>query len=1225
MRCLMFAFLVICFAQGSWAQTGALSDLTVEEAEAAVAAASKQERLQALLSYIDALQRQGEKELPQVEVQRRVAGASLEAASIFADRAPGSRQSAQFGLGMAERADGIYRVLADARGRGDVHVIIGRLRSTLGHSDPEQARMALQASEAALEFYGPDAPWQESLKAILVIARVASAHVETLSFGELDRAIQKGTGAIQDPRSAAYLGMRGTLSALISQIYMKRPAENRRANLDLAIELGLAATDDFVAGGEQLRLALGLQRSELAIAMVDRAGLGRPEIYLDAAEQLRLAAEILNRETQPLAWPLLQARRADTCMRHSIAVGSLDFSCSEEAIREVVTFITPEQAPELWGRLHLMLARVSNLRWEGGDLQARSTARAALEQVIASSLRRSSPGIWARAQHMLADLILSSRGVTVADVTAAETALDAASQVFEKLGDTAGLARVQLIRNTAEQARVSAEATEIAQSLKLTIVTGEEFPLTFAWIRSQPTLEPDFDALHAYRRAVDRVADPHLWAERLLDLAEAYLVAVSRDRKTNRKRAAEAVYLALETIDQEKRPDLWAWAEGLRAVDFGLNPEILPYSDRIDMATNVLEGAIASVKPDHREVWAVLHINLANTHLQRMPEPGHKERAEAALTKAMGAIDPSSAPHIWAAAMRTRGELIQRDAWLLPTDGSKTQEARYAEADMVYEELMAAGSDVLPDHLRLRLLTNRLRMSNDLGNWEKSTALTTKALAVSDKLLTSAQSENGLRDIGERASKALSLGAFAAVRLEAPADAMLYLERTRALTTRAVLEGRRQGLPTARFAELRTLRALLAGTPSGIHPILDNERAKTRSKIFRATSALDVSPLPATPPEGTAFLTMVVTADGGALILQTASGYAFDLLPPRSYPILAYQFYTSLGQAEGSAWEFGEGEAAEEQADHLAVYVWQLLERVSLPDGTRIFWVPPADLAQVALDAGRNPRTGETLIERYQISVLPSFAMLPYLEAHTPVSPENMAIAGLFDTLGDLRYAQLERRLVKAFATDRPMSEVPKNLSSKEALARFDGHDIWQFAAHNAFDSSDYLRSGVTLGRNGAGEVQRLSLQDLLYLADVESPTLVLLSVCQSAIVDVKHFPEDVTGMPAAFLRLGARGVISARWLVSDRATALLIGRFYWALIKEERPAYAALRSAKMWLRTSSAREMINFIQLAQQSASMQDLEGFSRIIRYLKDEVPIESKPYEDPKYWAAFSYYGL
>jgi len=75
---------------------------------------------------------------------------------------------------------------------------------------------------------------------------------------------------------------------------------------------------------------------------------------------------------------------------------------------------------------------------------------------------------------------------------------------------------------------------------------------------------------------------------------------------------------------------------------------------------------------------------------------------------------------------------------------------------------------------------------------------------------------------------------------------------------------------------------------------------------------------------------------------------------------------------------------------------------------------------------------------------------------------------------------------------------------------------------------------------------------------------LVVLSACQTGLGNLRQ-AEGTVGLQRAFLAKGARSVLVSLWSVSDRATELLMRRFYTHWLRDpDRPSKAeALRRAQ--------------------------------------------------------------
>jgi CHAT domain-containing protein len=109
-------------------------------------------------------------------------------------------------------------------------------------------------------------------------------------------------------------------------------------------------------------------------------------------------------------------------------------------------------------------------------------------------------------------------------------------------------------------------------------------------------------------------------------------------------------------------------------------------------------------------------------------------------------------------------------------------------------------------------------------------------------------------------------------------------------------------------------------------------------------------------------------------------------------------------------------------------------------------------------------------------------------------------------------------------------------------------------------------------------------------------------------------------GFTQALLLSGARSVCLSLWKVDDRATALLMERFYQNLLgqrpglTEALPKAEALAEAKAWLRGLTAGEI-------------DDEPGrLTRgpIGKKQPDRTPASIRRYEPPYYWAGFILIG-
>jgi CHAT domain-containing protein len=128
---------------------------------------------------------------------------------------------------------------------------------------------------------------------------------------------------------------------------------------------------------------------------------------------------------------------------------------------------------------------------------------------------------------------------------------------------------------------------------------------------------------------------------------------------------------------------------------------------------------------------------------------------------------------------------------------------------------------------------------------------------------------------------------------------------------------------------------------------------------------------------------------------------------------------------------------------------------------------------------------------------------------------------------------------------------------------------------------------------------------------------LVTLSACETALGRDAD-GEGYVGFAQAFFLAGTRSMLVSLWEVDDRATSLLMTRFYqnWLGKRPEldKPLAKAeaLREAKQWLRGLTDQE----VKLALPQISRGEIQS--------NRSQPKTAHPYAHPHYWAGFILVG-
>lgn len=265
----------------------------------------------------------------------------------------------------------------------------------------------------------------------------------------------------------------------------------------------------------------------------------------------------------------------------------------------------------------------------------------------------------------------------------------------------------------------------------------------------------------------------------------------------------------------------------------------------------------------------------------------------------------------------------------------------------------------------------------------------------------------------------------------------------------------------------------------------------------------------------------------------------------------------------------------------------------------------------------------------------------------------------------DLRYADLEVQAISS-AFQPHARTLPRKAASKAALQEpataqdFQGAEYIHFAGHGAFNFVSPLLSPLVLAgavvKREDGQTESLPREnhpepepepeltgksryilwregktlDLtlcytlgeLFQLDLPYCRLVVLSACETGLVDFSPQLEEYISLGLGFLYAGAPNVICSLWAVNDLSTAILMIKFYEEMANQPSVAIA-LKAAQQWMRTVTKRELINWLN----SSESQENASIKQELRknlYLGFR-PSHYQPYQHPKHWGAFCAIGV
>lgn len=207
------------------------------------------------------------------------------------------------------------------------------------------------------------------------------------------------------------------------------------------------------------------------------------------------------------------------------------------------------------------------------------------------------------------------------------------------------------------------------------------------------------------------------------------------------------------------------------------------------------------------------------------------------------------------------------------------------------------------------------------------------------------------------------------------------------------------------------------------------------------------------------------------------------------------------------------------------------------------------------------------LLDRYEISVLPSASTLKYVgNIKATDKPGTMLAFGnpdLGDTQYNLIFAEKEAKEV-AGLFEKSALFLGKEASKKNFKEFGQGFRYLHFATHGKFDPAHPLDSALLLSTPSAANKQdRLTIGEL-YSIRLDAD-LVTLSACETGLGKVAN-GDDVVGLTRGFLYAGANQIVSTLWEIDDAATSTLMTSFY-SNIKAGMGTEEALRRSQLAVR----------------------------------------------------------
>jgi CHAT domain-containing protein len=390
-------------------------------------------------------------------------------------------------------------------------------------------------------------------------------------------------------------------------------------------------------------------------------------------------------------------------------------------------------------------------------------------------------------------------------------------------------------------------------------------------------------------------------------------------------------------------------------------------------------------------------------------------------------------------------------------------------------------------------------------------------------------------------------------------------------------------------------------------------RASPRyAELVRASPA-GIAEVQKAMPDGAALLEYSLGETASVVWIVTKSSAHAECLAPRKeiepLALAAVNALTEPGRSPAGETIAARRERLQRAAAEFSKTSAELSRRLwpaslSSVKATRIWIVPDGALQYVPFAA--LPLGGAPIVDSVEVSTLPSASAMLYLGSRVRAPIEKVAVfadpvfsaddprvrGGVaaaadvsspvassaftpraadfdLDSLHRLRFSRQEAEEIAAVAgSARVRVEMDFAANRENALSAASSKvSILHFATHALLDEKRPELSGIVLSLVGPDGRPR---NGFLRLVDIYqwriNAQLVVLSACRTGL-GTRLENEGQIGLVRGFFYAGASDVLATLWSVDDRATAIFMGKFYQALLRDKLPPSSALRRAQNEMR----------------------------------------------------------
>jgi CHAT domain-containing protein len=259
----------------------------------------------------------------------------------------------------------------------------------------------------------------------------------------------------------------------------------------------------------------------------------------------------------------------------------------------------------------------------------------------------------------------------------------------------------------------------------------------------------------------------------------------------------------------------------------------------------------------------------------------------------------------------------------------------------------------------------------------------------------------------------------------------------------------------------------------------------------------------------------------------------------------------------------------------------------------------------------------KVLQNKYTVQYAPSCQLLQRIQQ--PQQNQLTPLLAIQNPTKDLIFTDLEVNIIATLF--QPNQIIAKDNATQNTVTtqlKNSNHHCHHFSCHGSFNPNKPLESALILA-----EQEPLTLGKIFEL-NLKKSRLVVLSACETGMIDIQSISDEYIGLPSGFLFAGSQNVVSSLWTVNDLSTAFLMIKFYQILLDSNQQVSMAiaLKTAQNWLRTLNREKFTsesNKIISKLDNKKPRMAESYKKIAGQLLLQNT-EEYPFQNPYYWAAF-----